>query len=142
MEKTCKKCRQTKDIQDFYAHKATTDGRINFCKECVKERVRKHNSLPETKRKNNEWFKTEKGKNKLSRHANKYRAANKEKTYARNKLAYEIKLGKIEKQPCQVCGNEKVEAHHTDYSEPLKVMWLCFKHHMAEHNKITELQAR
>jgi hypothetical protein len=26
-----------------------------------------------------------------------------------------------------------VHAHHTDYSKPLEVDWLCMKHHVSEH---------
>lgn len=37
--------------------------------------------------------------------------------------------GKISKLPCQVCGNIKSEAHHSDYTKPLSVEWLCRIHH-------------
>jgi len=33
-------------------------------------------------------------------------------------------------QPCEVCGCEKSEAHHEDYSKPLEINWLCKKHHI------------
>lgn len=35
--------------------------------------------------------------------------------------------------PCAVCGNPEVQGHHTDYNEPLDVMWLCRKHHRLVH---------
>ena len=41
----------------------------------------------------------------------------------------------IEKQHCEVCGNEKAEAHHCDYDKPLEVRWLCFKHHRKWHKE-------
>jgi hypothetical protein len=45
-----------------------------------------------------------------------------------------IKKGFLIKQPCEICGtDEKVEAHHEDYTQPLKVMWLCRLHHMRLH---------
>lgn len=45
-----------------------------------------------------------------------------------------IRLGLLIKQPCEICGAEKVDAHHDDYSKPLDVRWLCRFHH-AEHHK-------
>lgn len=44
-----------------------------------------------------------------------------------------VKRGKIKKTPCVVCGDEKSEAHHTDYTKPLDVTWLCRKHHLELH---------
>jgi len=35
------------------------------------------------------------------------------------------------KQPCQVCGGLEVEAHHTDYGNPLDVIWLCRGKHLS-----------
>jgi len=41
--------------------------------------------------------------------------------------------GLLEKQPCEVCGDENSEMHHDDYDFPLAVRWLCRKHHMELH---------
>lgn len=35
---------------------------------------------------------------------------------------------------CVVCGNKKTEAHHSDYSKPLDVTFLCKPHHFALHS--------
>jgi len=47
-----------------------------------------------------------------------------------------VRLGILVRQPCQVegCSVKKVQAHHTDYSRPLEVEWLCRRHHAATHN--------
>lgn len=38
-------------------------------------------------------------------------------------------------EPCNFCGiNEKVQAHHEDYSKPLDIKWLCALCHRHEHN--------
>lgn len=44
-----------------------------------------------------------------------------------------ITRGVLVPQPCEVCGQEKAHAHHDDYSKPLKVRWLCRKHHQQHH---------
>lgn len=44
-----------------------------------------------------------------------------------------VERGKIPKLPCEVCGSEKSEAHHNDYTKPLEVRWLCLKHHREHH---------
>lgn len=48
---------------------------------------------------------------------------------ARNLLHSYVLTGKIIKKPCQICGDIKTQAHHTDYNKPLNVQWLCFNHH-------------
>ena len=40
-----------------------------------------------------------------------------------------ISCGELKRAPCEVCGKEKVDAHHPDYLSHLNVMWLCRKHH-------------
>ena len=44
-----------------------------------------------------------------------------------------IKRGKIVKQPCCICGNSVVEAHHADYTKPLDIVWYCREHHLELH---------
>lgn len=46
-----------------------------------------------------------------------------------------IRKGILIRLPCEVCGKKKVDSHHTDYSQPKKIMWLCRKHHALWHSK-------
>jgi hypothetical protein len=46
-----------------------------------------------------------------------------------------LKRGKIERQGCEVCG-EKAQMHHSDYTKPLEVRWLCRRHHVYHHHPI------
>lgn len=55
---------------------------------------------------------------------------------ARKRVASAIRTGKLKSQNCEICGDKKTEAHHTDYSKPLSVIWLCRKHH----NRITKVE--
>ncbi|WP_216651623.1 hypothetical protein [Roseivivax sp. THAF30] len=48
-------------------------------------------------------------------------------------VANALRLGVLTRSPCEVCGSEKSEAHHDDYSSPLEVTWLCRRHHRARH---------
>lgn len=53
----------------------------------------------------------------------------KQKKRARWNLSCHVRKGRIKRLPCEVCGQEKSEAHHSDYSRPLEVQWLCTAHH-------------
>lgn len=56
-----------------------------------------------------------------------------EKTRAHKTVGNAVKSGKLEKLPCEECGDVKSEAHHDDYSKPLDVRWLCRKCHRKHH---------
>ncbi len=51
------------------------------------------------------------------------------KDKCRSKTQHAILSGALIKQPCEVCGEEKVHAHHLSYDNHLNVKWLCPKHH-------------
>lgn len=57
------------------------------------------------------------------------------KGQAQRAVKYALKRGEIKKLPCTICGAQKVEAHHEDYTKPLEVTWLCKKHHRERHRK-------
>lgn len=50
-----------------------------------------------------------------------------------------IKSGKLTRLPCENCGEQRVEAHHTDYNKPFDVMWLCTRCHKDWHRKHTAI---
>lgn len=51
------------------------------------------------------------------------------KKRARVLLNIAIAQGKIVKLACEVCGDNRSEAHHDNYYFPLLVRWLCKRHH-------------
>lgn len=62
-----------------------------------------------------------------------FRKTTKEARRAHRRLAYQIELGKMKRPDiCEECGNssKKIEAAHYDYSQPLKVRWLCRSCHV------------
>ena len=148
--KTCFKCGATKDFSEFYAHKMMADGHLGKCKECTKADVAKRYALKhdmvmayEKKRQayperlaaqrgysaNYRKKFPEKRTETLKRHNEKYP----EKYAARVTAKNRVRDGKLVRLPCVVCGSEKSEGHHEDYSKPLEVTWLCRKHHAARH---------
>ena len=62
------------------------------------------------------------------------------KTKARQITHKAISDGLLIKKFCEVCGNEKSEIHHLDYSKPLNIKWLCKKHHVEWHRKHEKLK--
>jgi len=158
--KECKKCKQTKPLSAFYKHKAMKDGHLNFCKSCVKERVKKHRwenidriraydrnrpNHNDRVKQHNERVKAlkvidpEKYK-KYMETKKQWHRKNKHKRLAHLKVKRAIERG-ILKRPnrCSSCGAScKPEAHHEDYSKPLDVVWLCRKCHAEIHKSINE----
>jgi hypothetical protein len=55
------------------------------------------------------------------------------KNRVRRATRHAIAAGAIKVQPCEVCGETKVDAHHDDYSKPLEVRFLCRYHHTQHH---------
>ena len=59
----------------------------------------------------------------------------KQRADARSHAKMAQRRGKIIPQPCEVCGATPAEKHHDDYSDALKVRWLCRVHHLEHHGK-------
>lgn len=146
--KKCKNCLTELPFNFFYKHAQMKDGFLNTCIECVKTRVKVHraNNLEEIKRYDRLRGRTLHRKLKVKEYADKNREKineikrqwgkrNRIKTRAHLAVGRAIKKGALQKRCCEVCSNEKVEAHHPDYAEPLKVVWLCRKHHGEIHRQ-------
>ncbi len=64
------------------------------------------------------------------------RRENPDKTRAGALVNNAIRKGQLMRSPCEVCGtDERVDAHHDDYTRPLDVRWLCRSHHLRWHAK-------
>jgi hypothetical protein len=66
------------------------------------------------------------------------------KAECREQTRRAIKEGKlIRSARCSVCGHTgKIQAHHTDYSDPLAVVWLCFPCHRRIHGYCGDVVSR
>ena len=80
-----------------------------------------------------DYLSTEKGKEVNYRKARKWAENNPEKRRAHEMVKDAIRRGDLIKQNCEGCGENKVEAHHDDYTKPLDVRWLCRRCHRDEH---------
>ena len=129
-EKTCFKCHKTLPLEAFYKHKQMGDGHLNKCKECTKRDafVHRENNLEKIRA-----YDRSRGNRQDYSYTKEYRAANEEKYKAHQVVLNAVRTGKLRKAPCITCGNEKVEAHHPDYSSPLDVVWLCSSCHSRAH---------
>ena len=138
MQKTCFKCGETKQLDEFYRHPQMKDGHLNKCKECNKvdssmrdpEKVKAYDLAR---------AKTPARKAQSLIAQRRRRSEHPEKHSAHDKLHAAVKSGKIIKAKfCQVCHSEsKLEGHHEDYSKPLDVIWMCDQCHKRRHMVIS-----
>ena len=127
--KVCFKCEAELPIVNFYKHPMMGDGHLGKCKACTRYDVRKNR---EAKRDYYNAYDRERSK-KPERIKAIVASREPHKAAASLAVRYAVKVGKVKKLSCEVCGNPKSEAHHPDYSKPLDVMWLCRKHHADIH---------
>lgn len=141
--KACFKCGEVKRLNQFYKHPQMPDGHVNKCKECnkkdVSENYRKNiaHYVEYEKRR----FQSPERKHMITVYQQTGRAKNPEKDHARSMVTNAVRDHRLTKQPCAMCGSARSEAHHTDYSKPLDVTWLCRPHHLAEHGKVSHNSA-
>ena len=151
--KNCTKCGEEKPLDSFYNLAASVDGKSPHCIEC--DKIRKSNYYQTHKeykaRKRDEWRaanrervnELERNRIKRNREAftlrqRKYISIHKVEHCARTKANQAIKSGKIaRKSSCEKCGSAtRLHKHHSDYSRPLEVVWLC----PMCHNKIHRME--
>jgi len=56
--------------------------------------------------------------------------------YANALTLHAVAIGALVRGRCMFCGTEPVQAHHPDYTDPLRVTWLCAAHHTIVHQRI------
>ena len=161
----CLSCNVEYTLDNFYKKSKGSDEHMNACKFCIKVRNAEYYKANASKRKNDRaiYYKENKGKvlilnnayqknnaqqhneassryylrnkNSIVTRIAEYRKNNPLKHKAHYTVANAITWGRLKKEKCSECGNNKAEAHHFDYSEPLMVIWLCRQCHIIEHKK-------
>jgi len=130
--KMCFKCSETKPLTDFYKHNQMSDGRVGKCKECNKADVTANRlSKAEYYRE----YDRDRGNRQGYEYVKEYRAKYPKKHNAHGLVARAIRASKLFKEPCEVCSELDVHAHHDDYARPLNVRWLCPVHHKSWHTE-------
>jgi uncharacterized Zn finger protein (UPF0148 family) len=114
--KQCAICKAELDVSNFGKRGKYYTA---YCYTCTREYRNKRNkrNVKAVSKKQRKWIKE-----------------NPEKYRAHIAVFGALRSGKLVRQPCEVCGNPKVETHHDDYTKPLEVRWLCRTHHLALHN--------
>lgn len=124
IDRTCERCGTTFSIKPS----ALTRGRGRFCSNSCAASVSSLNR-DQTGAANPNWS----GGVDSAERKRRYKHAHPERHAAHAEMTKAIRSGRLIPQPCEKCGEEKVEGHHDDYSRPLSVRWLCKKHHLEAH---------
>lgn len=85
------------------------------------------------------WYRRNKKKRDLSRnqeHVRNWRKENPLATNAHGAVRRALASGRLVKpESCEVCliTGKKLTAHHPNYAEPLRVVWVCYRCHKRWH---------
>jgi hypothetical protein len=150
--KQCPACQVIKPMDAFYAHPKAADGYSNKCKECTRKAVKANRDAKrdyylryDRNRPNKaarlakvaEYQKTERGKAVRAIAGQNYAERWPGKRAAHIAVRNSLRDGRLVRPAiCSAC--EKActpEAHHSDYSKPLDVMWLCTPCHKQWHRE-------
>lgn len=117
-QKLCRGCGEVRSLADFHRHSQMADGHLNFCKLCVRKRIRNHR-LSGHEPGYEVWERRNPQLNQLVR-----RTA--------STVSRAIKRGLlIRPDTCEQCGLDGgITAAHSDYRRPLVVRWLCRSCHV------------
>ena len=129
MEKRCFKCGRIRLLSEFYTHPGMADGHLNKCKDCCRS------DTLQNRRRKTDYYRAYDRNRSYQPHRVILRKATwrrqkemePEKYKARTAAGNAIRDGRLPRgTECYFCGKtENLEMHHPDYSQPLRVYWLC-----------------
>lgn len=141
--KRCPQCGIEKPRSAFYAAKRPKSGLRSECKVCGNSNTSRYG-------REHRAYMADRQNVCYQKHIVERRLANREwkkrsgwvderhKILARKAVCRALKTGKIIRNPCEVCEDTNVQAHHDDYTKQLDVRWLCAKHHGEAHRSPNE----
>lgn len=151
--KRCSMCGESKPLDEFNRDRAAKDGRQGRCRACSRAGFSAWNAAnPELRKARNkryreahrercktvtrEWQKA--NPDRVDLYQKRLRKRHPEKVSAWNAVNNAVRDGRITKpDTCVDCGelteSRLLHAHHTDYSKPLGIEWLCKDCHWDRH---------
>ena len=132
--KKCFKCGAEKPLTEFYKHRKMSDGHLNKCKECTKKDTTKNrwDNISEKRE-----YDRERGNRQDPEYLKSWRNKFPVKYKAHNALNNALRDGKIEKSPCEICGNESQSHTMTTITNPYQLEGYA-KHTISNGIEITE----
>lgn len=152
MRKQCTCCKIEKQTKEFYKKKGGQYGVHAECKKCLKEKnkiyrknnpekIRIRDSIYSSRLKEQYGNSCQRTLVRLSERSligfERY-AEKKMQLLAGSLLNYAVRI-KIIKKPekCSNCHKEReIQEHHSDYSKPLEVVWVCVECHAKLHTRM------
>ncbi|KKQ63520.1 MAG: hypothetical protein US85_C0016G0016 [Candidatus Shapirobacteria bacterium GW2011_GWF1_38_23] len=121
--KKCNGCEKIKPLSSFY-YNSHNQNYSYHCKECDRKmQVAQFYKRYTPEQRREMW-------NKATKKSRKTNPA----MWSAGKIVYRaVSSGVLKRQSCFICGHDKTDAHHEDYSKPLEVVWLCRNCHITKH---------
>jgi hypothetical protein len=128
--KVCFKCKEKKDVEEFYRHAKMTDGRLGKCKDCTRDDVRKYRKENDSVREydRRRYHENPERRQKIYDGIARRNKSHPEKRAAHQAVSNAVRDGRLHKpDKCSHCNvkNKRIEGHHEDYLRPLEVIWVC-----------------
>lgn len=137
LSRKCKYCLLEFTLDKLVKNPTSKYGHMDICKKCYAKHMATiyDKSYKQKEAYQKKYRQTAKGKQASLTSTRNQIQRFPEKTKARSKLRYALLTGKILKPiACERCGDMvKLQGHHSDYSQPLAVSWLCVPCHKDIH---------
>lgn len=137
--KQCGKCKRVLPTTAFWAATGRKAGLQSSCKECLRRyyfanRVERSAYLKKYEARKDPQ--AEKFRKRAATRRLRATKAGRMRHSAREAVRNAVRTGRLVRQPCEVCGDPKAQAHHHlgyEREHRLHVRWLCHAHHVEAH---------